>query len=198
MEGPDAGLEPQAVATPTAPAAPNALTPAASLPNDRLDIPFMAWKYPKQQMLGIGVSGATSTRVRAQGPKLATCGHHLRLLDRSQLFLVGKVATMAAVEKFRIDLEALAHSAAQVSGQGEDLATAHLSSDNRIAAAQSGWVGSSAGALLTKTASWLETSRQLITKVGEHAVELNTDGVNFAGTEDENAEKLRAVRDRAG
>lgn len=105
---------------------------------------------------------------------------------------------MAAVEKFHIDLEALAHSAAQVSGQGEDLATAHLSSDNRIAAAQPGWVGSSAGALLTKTASWLETSRQLITKVGEHAVELNTDGINFAGTEDENAEKLRAVRDRAG
>ena len=48
--------------------------------------------------------------------------------------------------KFQLDLEALAHSAAQVSGQGEDLATAHLSSDNRMVAAQSGWVGSSAAA----------------------------------------------------
>jgi uncharacterized protein YukE len=56
---------------------------------------------------------------------------------------------MVAANRFRVDLEALARSAAHVSGQGEDLATAHLSADNRMAAAQSGWVGSSALALST-------------------------------------------------
>ena len=67
---------------------------------------------------------------------------------------------MAAQEKLRLDLEALGSSAAHVTGQGEDLATAHLSSDNRIVAAQSGWVGSSGAALHTKTATWMETLRR--------------------------------------
>lgn len=42
---------------------------------------------------------------------------------------------MAAVGEFRLDLEALVPSAAHVTGQGEDLATAHLSSDDRLVAA---------------------------------------------------------------
>jgi uncharacterized protein YukE len=101
---------------------------------------------------------------------------------------------MAANEQFRVDLEALAGSAARVAGQGEDLATAHVSSDNRIAAAQPGWVGSSAAALHIKTATWLETSRRLLTRVGGHALDLNNDGIDFAALERENVEKLRAVQ----
>jgi uncharacterized protein YukE len=96
--------------------------------------------------------------------------------------------------KLRLDLEALAHSAAHVTGQGEDLATAHVSSDNRMAAAQPGWVGSSALALSTKTATWLEDSRRLLTRIGEHALSMHTDGIDFAATERDNAEKLRAVQ----
>ena len=104
-----------------------------------------------------------------------------------------KVVAMASGKMFRVDLEALASSAAQVSGQGEDLAAAHLSSDNRIAAAQPGWVGSSAAALDTKTARWLETSRRLLTRVGGHALDLNDDGIDFAAMERDNVEKSRAV-----
>ncbi|UQX13585.1 hypothetical protein [Candidatus Mycobacterium methanotrophicum] len=100
--------------------------------------------------------------------------------------------------KFRLDLEALAHSAAQVSGQGEDLATAHLSSDNRIVAAQSGWVGSSAVALSTKTATWLEDSRRLVTRVGGHALDLTNDGIDFSAMDGGNAEMLQAVQPGAG
>jgi len=99
---------------------------------------------------------------------------------------------MAAGEKLQVDLEALAGSAAQVTGQGEDLATAHLSSDNRIAAAQSGWVGASAAALDAKATTWLEISRRLLTRVGGHALDLNNDGIEFAALERENAEKLSA------
>jgi uncharacterized protein YukE len=100
---------------------------------------------------------------------------------------------MAAGKKLRVNIEALAGSAAHVAGQGDDLATAHLSSDNRIASAQSGWVGSSAAALQTRTAAWLETSRRLLTSVGDHALTLNNDGIGFAALERENVEQLRAV-----
>jgi len=103
------------------------------------------------------------------------------------------VTVMAAAKDFRVDIEALAGSAAHVAGQGDDLANAHLASDNRIATAQSGWVGSSAAALQIRTTAWLETSRRLLTNVGDHALNLNNDGLNFAALERENVEKLRAL-----
>jgi uncharacterized protein YukE len=82
---------------------------------------------------------------------------------------------MAAGGEFRVDPEALAGSAEHVSGQGEDLASAHLSSDNRIEAAQSGWVGTSAAALNARMAAWLETSRRLVARVGGHALDLQNE-----------------------
>jgi WXG100 family type VII secretion target len=100
---------------------------------------------------------------------------------------------MAIEGKFRVDLEALAGSAAQVSEHGEDLASAHLSSDNRIADAQSGWVGDSAAALHAKTASWLETSRRLLARLGDHALNLNSDGIAFAAMEHDSVEQSRTV-----
>jgi uncharacterized protein YukE len=103
-----------------------------------------------------------------------------------------------AANRFRVDLEALARSAAHVSGQGEDLATAHLSADNRMAAAQSGWVGSSALALSTKTATWLEDSHRLLTRVGEHALSLHNDGANFSAAERDHVETLRSVQPPGG
>jgi uncharacterized protein YukE len=98
---------------------------------------------------------------------------------------------MAAAEKFQVDLDDLAGSAAQVTQHGEDLANAHLSSDNRIAAAQSGWVGESAAALHTRSATWLATSHRLLTRVGDHALDLNNDAIDFAAMERDNVEKLR-------
>ncbi len=100
---------------------------------------------------------------------------------------------MAADKQLRVDVEALAASAAHVAGQGDDLATAHLASDNRIASAQSGWVGSSAAALQNRTAAWQETSRRLLTRVGDHALNLSNDGISFTALERENVERLRAV-----
>ncbi|OBK32337.1 hypothetical protein A5658_16665 [Mycobacterium sp. 1245111.1] len=94
---------------------------------------------------------------------------------------------------FGIDLEALAGSAAHVAGQGDDLASAHLASDNRIAGAESGWVGASAVALGTTAATWLQTSRRLLTRVGDHALELAGDGIVFAAMETENAATLGPV-----
>jgi len=100
---------------------------------------------------------------------------------------------MAAGGEFRVDPEALAGSAEHVSGQGEDLASAHLSSDNRIEAAQSGWVGTSAAALNARMAAWLETSRRLVARVGGHALDLQNDNIKFTAMERDNADRLRAV-----
>lgn len=120
------------------------------------------------------------------------CGRLPLLLSENGQALA-EVVAMAAGEKFQVDLEALACSTAHITGQGENLVAAHLSSDNRIAAARSGWVGTSAAALDVRMAAWLETSRRLLCRLGDHALDLNNDGINFAAIERENAQKLRAV-----
>ena len=94
---------------------------------------------------------------------------------------------------FRVDLEALAGSAAHVAGQGDDLATAHLTSDNRIAGAESCWVGASAAALSATAAAWLQTSRRLLIRVGDHALDLTGDGIVFAAMETAHADALGSV-----
>ena len=94
---------------------------------------------------------------------------------------------------YRVDLAALAASAALVAGLGEDVASAHLASDNRLAAAQSGWVGASAIALNTTAAQWLQASRRLLVRLGDHALDLTEDGMSFAAAEHLSAEQLRAL-----
>ncbi|BCO34020.1 hypothetical protein BMW24_006700 [Mycobacterium heckeshornense] len=100
---------------------------------------------------------------------------------------------MAFDGEFRVSLEALAHSAAHVSGQGENLAISHLASDNKIDSAQPEWVGASSVALVARMGVWLETSRTLLTRVSEHEIHVHNDGIEFAAREREAAEKLRAV-----
>ena len=99
---------------------------------------------------------------------------------------------------FRVDPAVLAGSAAQVSAQGEELASAHVASDNRITGVEAGWVGASAAALSAKTATWLETSRGLLGRVGAHALDLANDGIEFAALERDNVEKLRAAGGGSG
>jgi uncharacterized protein YukE len=94
---------------------------------------------------------------------------------------------------YRVDLAALAASAARLTGLGEDVAVAHLASDNRIAAAQSGWVGHSVTALNTKATEWFQVSRTLLATLGEHAVDLANDGILQAAADRESAEKLGPV-----
>jgi WXG100 family type VII secretion target len=83
----------------------------------------------------------------------------------------------------RVNLEHLATSAAQVTGHGEDLATSHLSADNRIAAAQTGWTGRSAQALARRTPQWTTNSTTLVTQLGDHAQHLSICAQAYAGME---------------
>jgi hypothetical protein len=100
---------------------------------------------------------------------------------------------MASEREFRVDLEALACSAVHVGGQGEDLALAHVASDDRMQAAQPGWVGFSAAALSATTAAWLVTARTLLTGVGDYALGLNNDTIEFAAMERENRENVEGL-----
>lgn len=94
---------------------------------------------------------------------------------------------------YHVDVAAVAAAAAQVAGLGEDVATAHLASDNRMAAAQSGWVGVSAVALSTKTADWLRTSHRLLTELGDHMLDLTNAALCVAAAENAGAERLREL-----
>jgi uncharacterized protein YukE len=87
-------------------------------------------------------------------------------------------------------LEHLVTAAAHVAGHGEDLAMSHLSTDNRIAAAQAGWAGQSAEALVHCASRWAVNSTALVTRLGEHADGLHTAGLAFAAMETGNQQKL--------
>lgn len=94
---------------------------------------------------------------------------------------------------YRVDLAAVAAAAAHIAGLGEDMATAHVLSDNRIAAAQAGWVGTSAAALDAAATEWSQTSRRLLTRLGDHASELADDGIALAAAETGSAGQLGSV-----
>ena len=89
-----------------------------------------------------------------------------------------------------VNLEHLATSAAQTTGHGEDLATSHLSVDNRIAAAQGGWTGRSAEALARRAPRWTVNSTALVTQMGDHAEHFSTCGRAYATMETHHARQL--------
>lgn len=89
-----------------------------------------------------------------------------------------------------VNLEHLASSAAQVTGNGEDLATSHLSVDNRIAAAQGGWTGRSAEALARRAPRWTANSTALVTQMGDHAEHFSTCGQAYGTMENHHAGQL--------
>ncbi|KBF81685.1 hypothetical protein BO05_01838 [Mycobacterium tuberculosis GM 1503] len=92
---------------------------------------------------------------------------------------------------FQISPEQWMHSAAQVTTQGEGLAVGHLSSDYRMQAAQFGWQGASAMALNAKMDDWLDASRALLTRIGDHAFGLQEAAIQHA--EAERAQALAQV-----
>lgn len=97
----------------------------------------------------------------------------------------------------RVNLEDMVGSAVHVGGQGEDLAAAHLESDNLIESAQSGWQGTSAAAISTKMAAWSQTSSQILTRISDHAQGLHTAAQGFATNEEANSQKLAELGEAA-
>ncbi len=91
------------------------------------------------------------------------------------------------------NLEDLLASAVTVTGHGDDLAARHLAADGRIDVAAPGWAGRSAAALDDRAARWAATSNALLTRIGEHALDLHTCAQVYADTEARRAQALDAV-----
>jgi uncharacterized protein YukE len=91
----------------------------------------------------------------------------------------------------RVNLEHLSVSAAQITDRGEDLASSHLSADNRIAAAQAGWTGRSAEALAQRAPLWTANSTKLVTRMGDHASGFYSLGQALSAMEAINTETLK-------
>lgn len=95
----------------------------------------------------------------------------------------------------RVNLEHLVTSVAQITGHGEDLATSHLSVDNRIADAEGGWTGRSAEALARRTPQWSQNSTTLVTQISNHADQFSACGRTFAAMETRHARQLQSLID---
>ena len=93
----------------------------------------------------------------------------------------------------KVNLEAMVSSAIHVSGQGEDLAVGHTSTDARMAGAEVGWQGTSAAAMSAKLASWTTTSATLLSRISDHSQGLHSTAAGFSTHEEQSRAALQAV-----
>ncbi len=85
----------------------------------------------------------------------------------------------------RVDLVTLHASAGQIDGSADDLRAQHGSANERIAAAQAGWIGASAAALTAKTAQWEEESASHYTELVKHGHDFRSAAASYLDTETE-------------
>lgn len=93
----------------------------------------------------------------------------------------------------QVNPEDLTASGVAVTGHGESLATEHVTADARIESAQSGWQGLSSAALATKSAAWLQTTSDLLTRMSDHAQGLHNGAHTYAHGEEQNSAQMRDV-----
>lgn len=93
----------------------------------------------------------------------------------------------------RVRIDDVVSSALSMTGEGEDLAGAHQESDGRIAAAHTGWRGTSAMALSAKLDAWTQTSTVLLGRMSDHAQGLHNAAQRFSSFEEQHATMMRAL-----
>jgi len=98
---------------------------------------------------------------------------------------------------FRVNPEDLTASGVAVSGHGESMATDHAAADGHIESAQFGWQGLSSAALATKSAAWLLTTSDLLTRMSDHAQRLHGGAHIYAHGEEHSSARMREVAARA-
>jgi uncharacterized protein YukE len=96
-------------------------------------------------------------------------------------------------DKLRVDPTALSHAGNEVADHGEDLLAHQQSCHGEAAGAQSGWVGSSAGALSSLLDGWETTSDAHFRRFGKHSTDMHFLAVDFADMENRNTQALRTV-----
>lgn len=99
-------------------------------------------------------------------------------------------------EHLRVDPVDVRFAGEQVDAHAGDFATGHAAAHERIAAAQSGFVGDSAAALAELTAHWQEETARHHRELCGHADNLRTAGVEYETTDTDAATKLDAAASR--
>ncbi|MCV7224531.1 WXG100 family type VII secretion target [Mycolicibacterium komossense] len=90
----------------------------------------------------------------------------------------------------RVDPESLVTSGLVVTDRGESMAAKHAAADNRVEAAQGGWQGLSAAAMVARSQSWAATTTALLTRLSDHAQAFHTSGQSFKEMETQNSQAL--------
>lgn len=89
--------------------------------------------------------------------------------------------------------ESLAAAAVQAGQYSDDLFASHARVDAAVESALSGWVGSSAVALVARAASWAIATTVLSTAVREQADALRQSALQFAEMDRRNAAALARI-----
>jgi uncharacterized protein YukE len=96
-------------------------------------------------------------------------------------------------DKLRVNLQALSAAGNDVANHGEDLHARQQSCHGEAAAAHSGWVGASAGALSSLLDGWQNTTDAHLRRFGKHSCDMHFASAEFSDMEDRNAEAVRRV-----
>jgi uncharacterized protein YukE len=96
-------------------------------------------------------------------------------------------------DKLRVNPTTLSQAGNQVADHGEDLLARQQSCHGEAAGAQSGWVGSSAGALSSLLDDWQTTSDAHFRRFGKHSCDMHFAAAAFADTEDHNVAAMPKV-----
>lgn len=96
-------------------------------------------------------------------------------------------------EELRAHPDVLSHVGTQLANHGETLLAVQQACHGAAAEAQSGWVGSSAGALSGLLDAWETASTTHIGRFGEHSCGMHFAAVRFAEMEQRHAAALAEV-----
>ncbi|AQT78403.1 hypothetical protein B1R94_02855 [Mycolicibacterium litorale] len=97
-------------------------------------------------------------------------------------------------ETVKVDIAGLIGGGSAVADEAAALARSHASSVSGLAAAESGWVGSSADALVDMAGTWQVTSARHVTALESHAAHIRAAAALFDDMERRNAAELETVR----
>jgi uncharacterized protein YukE len=102
-------------------------------------------------------------------------------------------ASAVMADKTWVAPEELMQAANDMADHGESLLTAHRSSHGEASAAQSGWVGSSAGALSGLLDNWETATTDHVGRIGNHSCGMHFTAADFAFNEQQNKQRLDEV-----
>jgi WXG100 family type VII secretion target len=100
-------------------------------------------------------------------------------------------------EVFKVDVEALKGAGSTVAAQATALSSSHRQSMIGLSDSESGWVGSSADALVGMASKWQQIADKHTTAIDNQATHLDTSATFFAHMEEQAAEKMKTVGDQA-